>query len=86
MILQVAEAKRAARSISEATALLTSFAGSFESDAEFQLQLACYHSVNGEVGAAQNALERAFRHDSSIRLRALESEDLKALWDSLGMN
>lgn len=54
-----------------------------EKEALFPFNIACYLCQLGQVEIAKGVLEVAFRLDPMIRLRALDDEDLKPLWDSL---
>lgn len=45
--------------------------------------LACYECLLGDVEVAKARLEHTFKLESSLRMMALEDEDLKMVWHSL---
>ena len=47
-------------------------------------KLACYASVTSRMEEAKERLRHAIDLDKDIRLLALDDEDLKPLWDSIG--
>lgn len=49
----------------------------------FHFNLACCDSQFGDLASAKASLGRAIELRGDFRLRALEDEDLKPLWDSL---
>ena len=46
--------------------------------------LACYECVLGEVEVAKARLQHVFKMYPKARIMALEDEDLRGVWDSLG--
>src|SRR4030095_14795090 len=55
----------------------------FPKEAIIKYNLACYFCQMGDTENAKNYLNQAFEIDSSWRLKALDDEDLRPLWDSL---
>src|SRR5215510_4101205 len=55
----------------------------FPKEAIIKYNLACYFCQMGDTENAKNYLRQAFEIDSSWRLKALDDEDLRPLWDSL---
>jgi hypothetical protein len=45
--------------------------------------LACYECLLGDVEVAKARLQHAFKLEPRYRLKALEDEDLKAVWETL---
>ena len=43
--------------------------------------LACYASVTGRMEEAKERLRNAIELDNSVRILALDDEDLRPLWD-----
>ena len=51
--------------------------------AEFQFNLACYDTQLGDITSSKTHLSKAIELRGDLRLRALEDEDLRPLWDAL---
>jgi hypothetical protein len=51
--------------------------------AVFHFDLACYECQLGDFVSAKVRLQRAIELRGDLRLRALEDEDLRALWESI---
>ncbi len=49
----------------------------------FLFNLACYESQLGDIERAKKHLQHAIELRGDYRLRALEDEDLRPLWDSI---
>jgi tetratricopeptide (TPR) repeat protein len=81
--LSLAYATRRANSIEAAKKVLLSAEPRFPKEAAIRYNLACYFCQTGDIPSAKNYLKQAFEIDLSLRLAALEDEDLKALWGSL---
>ena len=81
--LSLAYATRRANSIEAAKEVLLSAEPRFPKEAAIRYNLACYFCQTGDIPSAKNSLKQAFEIDLSLRLAALEDEDLKALWGSL---
>jgi hypothetical protein len=45
--------------------------------------LACYECLLGDVEVAKVRLQHAFKLDPTLRMKALEDEDLQAVWNPL---
>lgn len=76
-------ATRRAKSLDAARLILENAIARLPHVAVFHFNLACYECQLGDVAAAKAHLQRAIELRGDLRLRALEDEDLKALWDSL---
>ena len=81
--VSLAYATRRANSIEVAKEILLSAETKFPTEAVIKYNLACYSCQTAEIQKAKNYLKKAFEIDSSWRLKALDDEDLKPLWDSL---
>ena len=81
--MSLAYATRRANSIEAAKKVLLSAEPRFPKEAAIRYNLACYFCQTGDIPSAKNYLKQAFEIDLSLRLAALEDEDLKALWGSL---
>jgi tetratricopeptide (TPR) repeat protein len=81
--MSLAYATRRANSIEAAKEVLLSAEPRFPKEAAIRYNLACYFCQTGDIPSAKNYLKQAFEIDLSLRLAALEDEDLKALWGSL---
>jgi tetratricopeptide (TPR) repeat protein len=81
--MSLAYATRRANSIEAAKEVLLSAEPRFPKEAAIRYNLACYFCQTGDIPSAKNYLKQAFKIDLSLRLAALEDEDLKALWGSL---
>jgi len=82
LYLSAAYAIRRARSLPEAKAMLLKGEPFLQGEALWWYNLACYDCQLGDLDAAKARLARAFEIDREYRLRALEDEDLKPLWDA----
>ena len=78
-----AYATRRANSLQAAKEILSNAESKFPKDAIIKYNLACYCCQLGESENAKNYLKTAFEIDSTWRLKALDDEDLRPLWDSL---
>ena len=82
--LALAFAVRRAESPEAELAVLRDADKAVPSCAAVKYALACSASLCGLVSVAKGYLEECFGLDSSLRLQALDDEDLSALWDSPG--
>ena len=82
LYLSGAYAIRRARSLPEAKAFLLKGEDLLKDQAVWWYNLACYDCQLGDLDAAKARLGGAFEIDRSFRLKALEDEDLKPLWDT----
>ena len=78
-----AYATRRADSIESAKRILLEAVEQHPAVAIFHYNLACYESQLGDIERAKKHLQHAIELRSDYRLRALEDEDLKPLWDAL---
>src|SRR4030095_88246 len=83
-ITSYAYATRRAESIPAAKEILLNAETKFSKEAIIKYNLACYFCQMGEIETAKEYLKRTFEIDSNWRSRALDDDDLKPLWDSLG--
>jgi len=81
--LSWAEATRQADSLDGARLILLEAVERHSAVASVHYNLACYECLLGDLEVAKARLQHAFKLDPSLRLRALEDEDLQALWNSL---
>lgn len=81
--ISLAYATRRADSIQLAKEILLNAESKFSKEAIIKYNLACYCCQLGEIEDAKNYLKKVFEIDSSWRLKALDDEDLRPLWDSL---
>ncbi len=81
--ISLAYATRRADSIQAAKEILLSAESKFLKKALIKYNLGCYCCQLGELENAKNHLKKAFEIDSTLRLQALDDEDLRPLWDSL---
>jgi tetratricopeptide (TPR) repeat protein len=81
--ISLAYATRRADSIQAAKEILLNAESKFPKEAIIFYNLACYECQLGKIETAKNYLRKAFEIDSTWRLRALDDEDLRPLWDSL---
>jgi len=81
--ISLAYATRRADSINAAKQILLNAEPKFPNEAIIKYNLTCYFCQTADMQNAKNYLEKAFEIDSSWRLKALDDEDLKPLWDSL---
>ena len=63
--------------------LLTAVEG-HPNNALVHYNLACYECQLGDLAVAKARLRHAFKLDAALRVSALDDEDLRPLWDSLG--
>jgi tetratricopeptide (TPR) repeat protein len=82
-ITSYAYATRRAESIPAAKEILLNAETKFPKEAIIKYNLACYFCQMGDTENAKNYLKQAFEIDSSWRLKALDDEDLRPLWNSL---
>src|SRR6266496_3130783 len=80
--VSLAYATRRGNSIEAAKEILLSGEAKFPNEAVIKYNLACYCCQLAEIEDAKNYLKKAFEIDSSWRLKALDDEDLRPLWDS----
>jgi predicted Zn-dependent protease len=78
-----AYATRRADSINTAKQILLNAESKFPNEAIIKYNLACYFCQTEDIETAKSYLKKTLQIDPSWRLRALEDEDLKPLWDSL---
>lgn len=76
----LAYATRRAVSIDAAKRILLEAVERHPDAALFHYNLACYESVQGEVEVAKARLQHALKLDPSLRLKAVDDPDLKAVW------
>ena len=81
--VSLAYATRHENSIKAAKEILLNAERKFPKEAVIKYNLACYCCQLAEIGSAKNYLEKAFEIDLNWRLKALDDEDLRLLWDSL---
>ena len=81
--ISLAYATRRADSINAAKQILLNAEPKFPNEAIIKYNLTCYFCQTADMQNAKNYLEKAFEIDSSWRLKALDDEDLRPLWDSL---
>ena len=82
-ITSYAYATRRAESIPAAKEILLNAKTKFPKEAIIKYNLACYCCQMGDTENAKSYLKQAFEIDSSWRLKALDDQDLRPLWDSL---
>jgi hypothetical protein len=76
-------ATRRADSLDAARLILVNAVERLPGVAVFQFNLACYEAQLGDIVSAKAHLQRAIELRGDLRLRALEDEDLRPLWDAL---
>jgi tetratricopeptide (TPR) repeat protein len=81
--ISLAYATRRANSIKAAKQILLNAESRFPNAAIIKYNLACYCCQTADVQNAKSYLGKALEIDSSWRLKALDDEDLRPLWDSL---
>ena len=79
-IVSWAYATRRAQSIEAAKVILLDAVDNHRKAAIIHYNLACYECQLGDLEAAKKYLDVAFRLDKKYRIRALDDEDLMALW------
>jgi Flp pilus assembly protein TadD len=82
--ISLAYAVRRTESVENAEAILLRAQAIHPKVAMIAFNLACYSSVAGRMEEAKERLQRAIKLDKDIRGLALDDEDLKPLWDSIG--
>jgi tetratricopeptide (TPR) repeat protein len=83
--VSLAYATRRAISIKAAREILLNAESKFPKEAIIFYNLACYECQLGETKSAKNYLKKAFELDATLRLRALDDEDFKPLWEALAI-
>jgi len=78
-----AYATRRADSLDAARLILVNAVERLPGVAVFAFNLACYEAQLGDVASAKAHLRRAIELRGDLRLRALEDDDLRPLWDAL---
>ena len=78
-----ASATRRTDCLEAARLILLTAVESHPQSAVMHYNLACYECQLGDVEVAKGRLRHAFKLDANLRLRALDDEDLKPLWDSI---
>ena len=81
--ISLAYATRRADSIKAAKEILLNAEPKFPKEGIIKYNLACYFCQLGAIEKAKDYLRKTFEIDSSWRLKALDDEDLRPLWDSL---
>ena len=81
--ISLAYATRRADSIKAAKQILLNAESKFPNEAIIKDNLACYFCQTADIETAKNYLKKAFEIDSTWRLKALDDEDLRPLWNSL---
>ena len=81
--ISLAYATRRANSIEAAKEVLLDAEPKFPKEPAIKYNLACYFCQTGDIKTAKDYLQKAFEIDLSLRVAALEDEDLKPLWESL---
>ena len=76
-----AYATRRADSLDAARLILVNAVERLPGVAVFAFNLACYEAQLGDVASAKAHLSRAIELRGDLRLRALEDEDLRPLWE-----
>jgi hypothetical protein len=79
-----AYATRRAESLQAAQSILLEGVERLPAVSIFHYNLACYECQLGQLEVAKARLAHAFKLDPSWRLAALDDEDLRPVWDSLG--
>ena len=80
IFLNGAYAVRRCRSLTEAKEFLLKGPHLAGKDPHFHFNLACYECQLGNIPAAKEQLEHAFKLDASLREDALDDPDLEPLW------
>jgi len=79
-ILAWANATRRAGSVEAAKAILLDAVERNDEEPQFYYQLGCLECQLQDLQASMKHLEKAFKLDPKLRLRALDDEDLMRLW------
>ena len=74
-------ATRRADSLDAARLILVNAVERLPGVAVFAFNLACYEAQLGDIASAKKHLSRAIELRGDLRLRALEDEDLRPLWE-----
>jgi hypothetical protein len=82
--ISLAYATRRTESIEAAKLILLEAVERHPKEPMIHYNLACYDSVMGEVEVAKVRLKHVFKMEPRWRLKALDEEDLRGVWDSLG--
>ncbi len=83
LYLAAAYATRRFMNVTDAKVVLLSGESVLNDDAIFHFNLACYDCLLRNPEYAKDRLRRAFALDRNFKIKALDDEDLKPLWDSL---
>lgn len=78
-----AYATRRSESVEAAEQILIQALTRFPEEAILFYNLACYTSVMGRIREAKSLLAEAISLDHSYRLKALDDEDLRPLWEEI---
>jgi tetratricopeptide (TPR) repeat protein len=78
-----AYATRQAESVAAARLVLLQAIETHATESAVHYNLACYECLGGDLGKAKAYLATAFKLDPGCRIKALDDEDLRALWDSI---
>jgi predicted Zn-dependent protease len=81
--INLAFAVRRFKDTQAAAKILEEAKNRFPQEATIPYNLACYRAVAGNVGEARQLLAEAFTLDASLRLTALDDQDLVGVWDSI---
>jgi len=84
-VISLAYATRRVDGLNAARNILINSLPKFPQESIIYYNLACYECQSNRIDSAKQYLKQAFRLDSNWRLEALEDEDLKPLWDYLGL-
>jgi len=81
--LNLAYAVRRFQGEQPAASVLEQARPKFPTEALISYNLACYRAVAGMVAEAKTLLAEAFTLDPSLRMTALDDQDLVGVWDSI---
>ena len=81
--ISLAYATRRANSTEAAKQILLNAESKFPNEPIIKYNLACYFCQTEDIETAKSDLKKTLEIDSIWRLKALDDEDLKPLWDSL---
>ena len=82
--ISLAYATRRTESIDAAKVILLEAVERHPKEPMLHYNLACYECQLGDVEVAKARLQHALKLEPRMRLMALEDEDLREVWDSLG--
>ena len=82
--ISLAYATRRTESIEAAKLILLEAVERHPKEPMIHYNLACYECVMGEVEVAKARLKHMLKIEPRMRMMALEDEDLRGVWDSLG--